>query len=85
MLSQNHHDARSMLSLGNFFLSHVSSKGHGAATSGSGNSLKESYKFFFHVLNEDLTNVYAANGLGIVCAEKGESDAAREIFAKVTS
>lgn len=47
--------------------------------------LKDSYKFFYHVLNEDRKNVYAANGLAMVCAEKGELDAARDIFTRVNT
>jgi tetratricopeptide (TPR) repeat protein len=48
-------------------------------------SWKQSYKFYFNVLEQDRSksNIYAANGLGIVCAEKGEYEAAREIFTKV--
>lgn len=47
--------------------------------------IKDSYKFFHHVLTKDPKNVYAANGLGIVCAEKGEFDVAREIISRVGS
>lgn len=64
-----------MLSLGNHYFSAASGKADHS-------QMKESYKFFFHVLNEDQTNIYAANGLGMVCAERGEVDAAREIFSK---
>lgn len=71
---QNKHDSRSMVSLGNLYFDNKSKYE---------NNLKESYKFYFHVLNEDNRNVFGANGLGMVCAEKGEVDAAREIFAKV--
>lgn len=46
--------------------------------------LKDSYKFFHHVLHEDMTNAFAANGLGMVCVEKMEIDAAKEIFSKVS-
>lgn len=45
--------------------------------------LKQSYKYFHSILSEDKTNLYAANGLGMTCAEKGEYEAAREIFTKV--
>ena len=44
-----------------------------------------SYKFYHHVLAEDKTNVYAANGLAMVCAEKAELDVAREIFSRVSA
>ena len=69
-----------MLSLGNYlFANPAGAKSKAEA----GQHLKESYKFFFHVLNEDQKNIYAATGLGMVCAEKGENEAAREIFSKV--
>jgi Flp pilus assembly protein TadD len=64
-----------MLSLGNFYFEH-----HGGSKADS--QLKESYKFFFHVLNENHRNAFAANGLGMVCAKKSELDVARETFAK---
>jgi hypothetical protein len=41
------------------------------------------YKFYHPVLTEHVRNVFAANGLAVVCAEKKELDAAREIFSKV--
>jgi len=47
------------------------------------NQLKLAYKFYFPILSENTHNIYAANGLGIVCAEKKENDAAREIFSKI--
>lgn len=65
-----------MLSLGNFYFEH-------SANSKNESQLKESYKFFFHVLNENHNNAYAANGLGMVCARKKELDVARETFSKV--
>lgn len=46
-------------------------------------SLKDSMKFYHMVLKEDQRNIYAANGLGMVCAAKGQSDIAREIFSRV--
>ena len=46
--------------------------------------IKDSYKFFHRVLLDEPSNVYAANGLGIVCAEKGEFDVAREIITRVS-
>jgi Flp pilus assembly protein TadD len=47
--------------------------------------LKDSYKFFYHILNEDPKNAFAANGLGMVCAEMGELEAAREILSRVSN
>ena len=64
-----------MLSLGNFYYAFSSN-------AKSESQLKDSYKFFFHVLNENHNNAYAVNGLGMVCVEKQEIDAAREMFSK---
>jgi tetratricopeptide (TPR) repeat protein len=64
-----------MLSLGNLYFSY-------SANGKSESQLKESYKFFYHVLNENNSNAYAANGLGMVCYKKNELDVAREIFTK---
>ena len=71
---QNNHDARTMLSLGNMYFANLSSNPE--------RYIKDSYKFFHHVLTKDPKNVYAANGLGIVCAEKGVLDVAREIISR---
>lgn len=50
-------------------------------------TLKHSYKYYFDVLTKDKfrENMFASNGLGMVLAEKGEYEAAREIFTKVQS
>jgi tetratricopeptide (TPR) repeat protein len=45
--------------------------------------LKESYKFYYHVLEKDKRSSYGANGLGIILAEKQKLDAARDTFARV--
>ena len=65
-----------MLSLGNMYFANLSSNPE--------RYIKDSYKFFHHVLTKDPKNVYAANGLGVVCAEKGEFDVAREIISRVS-
>ena len=64
-----------MLSLGNMYNSSKGSKYESYA--------KDSYKFFHHTLHEDPKNINAAIGLGIVCAQRGKTDAAKEIFTKV--
>lgn len=46
--------------------------------------LKESYKYYYYALDADKKNCYAANGLGIVLAEKNKLDAARDIFTRVS-
>jgi hypothetical protein len=66
-----------MLSLGNMYFANLSSNPE--------RYIKDSYKFFHHVLTKDPKNVYAANGLGVVCAEKGEFDVAREIISRVST
>jgi tetratricopeptide (TPR) repeat protein len=76
--SQKYHDTRAMLSLGNFYFTTLSTRDSKYEA-----HLKDSYKFFHHVLNEDHKNVYAANGLGMICAEKKELEVAREIFSRV--
>lgn len=45
--------------------------------------LKESYKFYHHVLGCDKKSSYGANGLGIVMAEKKKLEAARDTFTRV--
>lgn len=71
---QSRHDDRALVSLGNLYFSNVGSKV---------SLVKESMKFYHIVLREHERNVYAANGLGMICAEKGENDVAREIFSRV--
>jgi hypothetical protein len=88
------------LSLGNFYYSSAiaakseqasgkeSSQSKGSSkepVASSSNLIKDSYKFFHHVLHQDISNAYAANGLGIIFIEKNEIDAAKETFAKVLS
>jgi tetratricopeptide (TPR) repeat protein len=44
--------------------------------------MKQCRKYFFTPLSKDPTNVYAANGLGMVCCEYEEYDVASEIFLR---
>lgn len=44
---------------------------------------KSSYKYYFNVLQDHVRNLYAANGLGIICAKKEEFESAKQIFNKV--
>jgi RNA polymerase-associated protein CTR9 len=67
-----------MLSLGNFYFSSLNSKDERYQ-----DNLKNSYKFYHLVLTEDVKNIYAANGLGMVCAERGELNVAKDIFSRV--
>jgi RNA polymerase-associated protein CTR9 len=76
ILFQDNQDHRTLLSLGNMYLANLSTNPE--------RYIKDSYKFFHRVLFDEPNNVYAANGLGIVCAEKGEFDVAREIITRVS-
>ena len=62
-------DPRPMVSLGNI---HFASKDGG----------KNAYKFYHAVLKSEPANVFACNGLGMVCVEKNEFGVAREIFSR---
>ena len=44
--------------------------------------MKDSYKFFYASLSEDLKNIYATNGLGMICAEKGILQVSKDIFTR---
>lgn len=68
-----------MLAFGNYWYNAYSMK------NGDAQHLRTAYKFYHPVLTEHVRNVYAANGLGLICAAKNEFDAAREIFSKVIS
>lgn len=58
---------------------------YGSTASNFELQLKESYKFYHHVLQHDRRSSYGANGLGIVMAEKSKLDAARDTFTRVNS
>ena len=45
--------------------------------------VKTGQKFYCHALDNDRKNVYAANGIGMICQELGEVDVAEDIFRKV--
>lgn len=77
VIKDNRHDPRGMLSLGNFYFDYLDKK-----SSKYPLHLKESYKYFWNTLNEDHLNIYAASGLGMVCAEKERHEVAREIFSR---
>ena len=50
---------------------------------GDESQLKLCYKYIHPVLTEHVRNFCAANALGIVCANKNETAAAKDIFDKV--
>jgi len=74
---ESRQDTRSMLSLGNLYVSNLS------LNPKREESLKLAYKFYHHVLNKDHSNPYAAIGLGIVCVENKLYNVAKDIFSKV--
>lgn len=45
--------------------------------------LEKAKDIFSNVLKQCTTNLYAANGLGMILAEKGQFDASKEIFTQV--
>ena len=57
---------------------------YGSTVSNFELQLKESYKYYHHVLQHDRRSSYGANGLGIVMAEKSKLDVARDTFTRVT-
>ena len=66
-----------MISLGNFYFGALNSKDQKYEA-----HLKDSYKFFYAALSEDTKNIYATNGLGMICAEKGILQVSKDIFQK---
>ena len=72
------HDARAMIALGNFYFSTLNSDDPKYES-----NLASSYKFYHLVLTEDIRNVYASVGLGMVIAESQELQAARDIFTRI--
>ena len=40
-------------------------------------------KYYWQVMVQQPNNIYAANGLGIILAEKGQLDQAKDFFIKV--
>lgn len=66
-----------MVANGNFYLDIFNRK------KSDDSQLKLSYKYFHPALQEHVRNLYAAHGLGIVCALKGELDAGQSILEKV--
>eukprot|EP00005_Dracoamoeba_jomungandri_P008714 CAMPEP_0174270756 /NCGR_PEP_ID=MMETSP0439-20130205/45618_1 /TAXON_ID=0 /ORGANISM="Stereomyxa ramosa, Strain Chinc5" /LENGTH=1018 /DNA_ID=CAMNT_0015360281 /DNA_START=21 /DNA_END=3074 /DNA_ORIENTATION=+ len=45
--------------------------------------LSHAFKYYWQVIRQDPTNIYAANGLGIILAEKSYLAQAKEFFIKV--
>lgn len=77
-----------MLCMGNWYFLNLGSFSHAATVASAAkydSHVKDSYKYYHAVLNEDSwhNNVYAANGLAMICAEKGHMDVAKEIFNRL--
>ena len=71
---ERHQDTRSAISLGNLYFANI----------GPSSSIRNTSMKFFHVaLKEDHRNVYAANGLGMICVKEGKHEAARNVFSRV--
>mmetsp|Transcript_31518 Transcript_31518/g.32072 ORF Transcript_31518/g.32072 Transcript_31518/m.32072 type:complete len:115 (-) Transcript_31518:519-863(-) len=66
-----------MLSLGNLYFANLN------ISNKYDTHLKDSYKFYHHALSEEPRNAFAANGLGMICAEKRYLEMGRELFGKV--
>ena len=65
----------SLVSLGNIYRSNLGTKRE--------ENLKLAYKYYHHILSKDESNLYAAAGLGIVCAEKKISEIGKDIFSRI--
>ncbi|RHY24990.1 hypothetical protein DYB32_008574 [Aphanomyces invadans] len=70
-------DPYTFLSMGNIFMSNIGEKGRYLKNM----TLAETY--YKKTLASNPQNVYAANGIGIMLAEKGQLDKAKLIFAQV--
>ena len=55
---QDKRESRAMLSLGNFYFARALLAKAGSDATGAAQFLKDSYKFFHHVLVQDVTNAY---------------------------
>ncbi|OQS02508.1 RNA polymerase-associated protein CTR9 [Thraustotheca clavata] len=70
-------DPYSFLSMGNIFMSNIGERGRYMKNM----SLSETY--YKKTLQNHPNNIYAANGIGIMMAEKGHLDKAKMVFAEV--
>jgi RNA polymerase-associated protein CTR9 len=70
-------DSYAVVSLGNVYFSNLDDKGKYDKHIGYASN------FFHQVVSADPSNAYAANGLGMVLAEKAMLDQAKDVFARV--
>lgn len=75
ILRKDKNDLVTLLSLGNVH--------YDTANTSSDNCVDLCSKYWHRVLDENKTNFAAVNNIGIICGEKFQMDASREIFFKV--
>ncbi|CAM9716511.1 unnamed protein product [Chrysoparadoxa australica] len=77
ILETNEGDSYAMLSLGNIYFANLEDKGK------YDKHLGHAANFYQRILVADSSNAYAANGLGMVLAEKDNLEQAKDVFARV--
>eukprot|EP00250_Pteridium_aquilinum_P010972 c19754_g1_i1 orf=803-4069(-) len=75
-------DAYSLLALGNWNY-YAAGRGEKRDAKLEATHLEKARELFYKVLSQNPNNMYAANGIGMVLAEKGQFDMAKEIFTQV--
>lgn len=75
-------DAYSLLALGNWNY-YAAVRGEKRDSKLEATHLEKARELFHKVLSQKPNNMYAANGIGITLAEKGQFDIAKEIFTQV--
>lgn len=76
LISHDKKDPRPMVAMGNLY-HQMYQQSHDEK------DLTLTYKYYHNVLQKDKANAYAAAGLGVYCAEKGEYEPARQMLARV--
>lgn len=76
LVAHDKKDPRPMLAIGNLYHQIY-------AQSREEKDLNLTYKYYHTVLQKDKSNAYAATGLGVYCAEKGEYEPARQMLTRV--
>jgi RNA polymerase-associated protein CTR9 len=72
------HDSHAYISLGNIFFANLH------ITSSYDKYMKRSQEYYRHVLEREPYNMFAANGLGMVLAERGFLHEAKDVFTQVS-
>ena len=76
LVAHDKKDPRPMIAIGNLYHQIY-------AQSKEEKDLNLTYKYYHTVLQKDKSNAYAATGLGVYCAEKGEYEPARQMLTRV--